>query len=389
MIAFFATWVVETIVEQRWREIRVARWQWLLFGAFAAYYLLTILYYPIEHDRTYWSEQVERRVPFIVFALIGILGVNKHYRFREFAWVGAAVSIYAVLSILFVHIGWEALQNDPAPKNLYYSTFLETYGPHMEWNLYMNMTILMLVMQWGDEQLPRWAQVLSLCLIPPLYIAITFSIGRIGVITTQVLILLCLIRLIPQRLQIVRWGIVAVCLIGAIFLVTFNPRISTDSFQNENPRKAFWPRCIEMIQERPLIGRGSSSTVVEMREMLTEEMNEEIVQDEWLKKYIDNPRTAIWAAHPHNQWLQVAMEYGVSGILCTMLILLYPFYFLHRSAHPILSCGFIFAINMQLMTECFQVIGTNFGLCFYLTIWCLIEMRSQTQSNYQNTPKAA
>lgn len=386
LILFFATWVFDLLLNQRWQAIQwrsnEQKWTIAIWGALVVYYLLDVAYYPIESDRIFWSMIVgEQRLSYWGFAIVGIIGIQRQYSSKSFLIVGLLMVYASLLTVLFHYVGWDMLMAPGGWDYLIHERHVHI-APHMVYNLYCNSVLLLIFYQMQQES-SHTKRIGWLLAGLPIYLLICNSDGRIGMIGAQVVVLAGVCRLWHAKKRYF-FGALALLTAIAIPLIATHPKFDRQAMASSesNPRLIIWRIGMEGLSEQPFYGRGSSSAAVYMRDRM-------LAQEE---SFAVDPNIAIAlreqqniCTHPHNTLLQAGLEHGIFGIALMLIVLLGPFALTLRARTPMLATAFWMCVNLQLLTEPIHSAFSEVTFCTYL-LFLLHVCRTLARSKVEGHP---
>lgn len=371
LILFLGSWAFDVVLNQRWREVRWAdreqRLMMLIWGALLAYYLLDLLYYPIEQEREFWPIIVgQQRLSYVGFAIAGFVGLQRRYPLKPFLITGLLLVYGTLLSVLFIFEGWDVFMDPGGGWTHYIFERQQHISPHMVYNLFCNTVLLMLFYQMRQES-HRSKRIGWLLVGLPIYLVICISDGRIGMIGAQLVVLAGVCRLMQVKKRYF-FAAMAIFTTLAAVLISIHPKFDhkTLTSQETNPRLLIWHLSAESIRHQAWYGCGSSSAAVQMRELMLSH-EDEMSYDPHIAKALREEANVC--THPHNALLQAMMEHGIGGVVLMMIVLLVPFIIALRSPAPLLATAFWMCVNLQLLTEPIHSAFSEVTFCAYLILF--------------------
>ena len=175
------------------------------------------------------------------------------------------------------------------------------------------------------------------------------SEGRVGLITSFVLLTMFIIRYFWHKSRILTFVSTSLFILLAIALVKGNPRLSEENLKRE-PRLVIWKIAVDEIVKSDFAGVGVSTAANNMT-------------IEFAKRGMLNNK------HTHNVFLQSTLEYGVIGLLVTFAMFILGYYSVSHSFSLIMSF-LLMTTLMQLMMGSFErdLNPTVFLICFILIV---------------------
>ena len=160
------------------------------------------------------------------------------------------------------------------------------------------------------------------------------------------------IRRSKQVKQIVFYSIILL-LLGLSFLYKWRP-------DSVNGRLLIWNISTEMIKDKPLIGfgyKGFQANYMEYQAQYFEQNHHSI-----FKQLADN------VTHPFNEFIKIAVNYGIIGLLLYLSLLSFILWKLLKSKHPqksILLSGYISFIILSLFSYPLQYAPVSLLLSYF------------------------
>lgn len=124
-------------------------------------------------------------------------------------------------------------------------------------------------------------------------------------------------------------------------------------------RLYFWKAAFEIIKRNPLIGIGTGD-----------------VQDELNTAYIktNSPLSKEWYKRPHNQFITIAVAFGIIGLFIFLISLFYPLLKLRKQLFILYFPFFILLISSFILEDTLE---SQAGMSFYVTFNTLFLSYSQ------------
>ena len=355
-------YLIDYGLNQRWREWRWSREKWV-FIFFMAFYLCVPVWQLFDSSCTWlFYKKMETYLPFFVLGLFGFLGFNRTLKPEYVASVMVLTCLY-VGGLLVCRMPDVSISAFPVWREALNETRIQTVNSHMVVNMYCNMTLVFVAWSLLESSWPRWWKVLLAVLSLGIVAGILVSEGRTGQLTVMPLIVAFLIAWLYKRSYLKWFPVVMVVLLAGFGLFWhYSPRYHDLSVQ-DNPRLYIWRVGHTIIEEKPIAGWGVSSA----REEFIKRGNEnEDFRLHYLMEYeygakerygVVNPQII----HPHNAFMETAMEFGFIGLVIFLLCLVLPPLLLPIGVQRWYLAACVFAFAMQAMFECL-------GFCL-LPIW--------------------
>ncbi len=367
LYAFAITYIADYVLDQRWQNFTWDKSKWLYVAMIAFYLLIPIwnLWADTSDVTQHYIFTLERRMPFLAFGVIGILGISSHLKLKYICY---AMIFSAFLGIAYVlhYVGVSEYLTSPDRFQRFAAERIEHLYPHMTFNIYLNYSLLSVFYLFMIESKNKIRFVL-LCLaeVTLLFMLLTTD-GRTGFITAIMLhtmFLLYGVWIWKRRLFVI-----SVVLLAAfcVLVASTHQRISLKSVTSD-ARYPIWNVATQLIAEKPIVGHGVKDARIEFVER---GQNDETFVTRYMNgllssKYYDGN---IMVMHPHNIFLDVLLEFGVIGLGLLIFILLYPL-LIARSYQRIYVFLFTLIFFMQSL---FEVLGPHCSPLFYsfgLVLW--------------------
>ncbi len=323
---FFAgiSYILDYVVNKRWQGWQWKQEKWVYVCFIALFAIIPIRgLFDIGITRFFVSE-IEHNLPFLVFGIVGILGMSKLSRVRYYAYVMIAVSIGMYLYV-FIMMGQEELVMDSWIMT--FNTIRRRINSHMIVNMYCNTALILCFYSLMQKDTPKIAKVLLSIGVMGIFLATMISEGRIGVVTTSLIVLACIMYATWRYKR--KW-LAPLMLLGLIIigtLVSLHPRLHETLYGGPNPRRAIWNNAWKMIRQEPIVGYGAATYETAYYEHAVADPQ---VQEHFIQHFIKWPGfdvvlQSIKGMHPHNAFLTLWLEYGIIAPVLLLTILLLPF----------------------------------------------------------------
>lgn len=338
IIVFFITYVIEFIADKRWNLYKWEKSKWV-FVFFILYYSLTIFYIPFEQDAKFVGQILEYRLAFLAFGIIGFFGYNKYYRLTYFMYVIITTSIILSFYILF-HIGILDFLVSDNKSQIFGAARIELVNTHMMFNYYLNISIVFCYYLWKKGENKHF-RIIMIVLGVFLYSLMFITEGRTGFLAANAIVgILFFYTIYNWNKKIALFSIVIILPIIAIAALQ-HPKIKSSENMQKDARLTIWHNAIDVISEKPILGYGASSGKIA-----------------FIKKSEDVPELRsmfpdISLAHPHSQYLQSMLEYGVIGLIIFCLMNIIPMFLMTKPLRLYFFL-FIFITMIQLSTDIYK-----------------------------------
>ena len=118
-------------------------------------------------------------------------------------------------------------------------------------------------------------------------------------------------------------------------------------------RVYFWKAALHAISKQPLLGAGTGDSQMAMNEAYIETKSP--LHQEWYKR-------------PHNQFISLALCFGVPGLLLFLVLLVFPIITLRKHLHILYRVHFLVLIVSFLLEDTLE---TQAGETFFIFFTCL------------------
>jgi O-antigen ligase len=361
---FFISYFLEIILEKKWSTFKWDKSKWL-YIAFVAFFLLILVYHFFEENNNYFDYLLEKRLPLIGFAVVGLLGLNKKYKIEYFSITFLISSLVSIL-IIFYHMGIENFIVAEDKQTLFSHIRIENINNHMVFDFYLNLTIVLvwylLSNKWSA--LNKWSKTFLITGALIILSVVLFSEGRSGFIAANVLLLsLIVIYFIKKNKKYLLLGIlICIAPIMGVF-ISNHSRMDISLLQNE-PRIALWAVAIEMIQEKPIIGYGASNAQVVYDGKIKND--EKVLSYSYFVELLKNNMRI----DSHNQFLQTMMEFGLIGLFILLFIYFYPIYITDKKRRLLIIFYVFLTVNQSIFD---MFLTVQFSLIFCLMLIVLLQ----------------
>lgn len=382
MIALVLAWIVDVIVNRRWVGWRMSGDKWV-FALMIVFFLITPLHQLFDIPATtYYHQQIERRLPFLVVGLMGLLGFSDKLRVR---YVGYAMLLSGVAALVTVLIVQGIEGNLPLSDFRYWFNLTRhtVIASHMEFNLYLNIALVM-----GFYALQsRIPRAMKIAVVVAMFICfgmLLISDGRVGMITALLMVLVLGLRLPVVRRYAWVTGVLVVLIAGGAFWhISRNPRFSWEYVRHET-RLVVWDYSVEMIKEKPWVGYGLSSL---SEEYVTKAYEHQGMQQVYIGQLLQLPEFSerardMYLIHPHSTFLEITLEHGVFGLLVLLALII------AAAAVPMRPQDkWYYAVTLAaiLLQGCFEPLGKYFPpilICVTIFVWIYgVEREGEPESD--------
>lgn len=310
---FFITWGAEFLIERRW-QIAWTRDK-LFYIALLLFFLLAFCH-PADYGGRYFVPFLELRYRLLGFGIVGLFGLNRRYSFRSIVDMMAVVSA-AVMLFLIVYIGPARLVGSGA-QQLFVEARTHYINIHISVDFFMVATLA--GMWWtafhtGGVSRARVVLYVGVALLIGLDLVLTD--GRAGAAMGVGLVVFIAVYELWLRHRAIAVAAAVVLIVAGAALVFNHSRMHI--YPSEEGRPGFWRAAGELIAEKPLFGYGMSRAQEEFDGVSMKYQTADFTY--WWTVAQADPRTVI---HPHSQYVQTCLEYGIVGVLLLLMVYLCP-----------------------------------------------------------------
>lgn len=252
-----------------------------------------------------------------------------------YSWV-----LFCIIALIVLAYNWFSLADERHFYNFIQTSIYHNYMPQDA--MYINTALIFLLF----SNSRAW---FKLC-VSAMFLSVLIFFGvRLGLLTFFAITITYILLSFKKLVTIKNLGFGSLLLILAFFLVNSNPytkdkiydslaklgfsQTSTsvseigENYHNISLRASMWSTSLELILEKPIIGYGVGS-------------EKRVLHEKNIAKKKDIP-----VFHSHNQFLSIALQYGILGLLIFVFILVFIFWKSIHHIHYILI-SFILVISM-------------------------------------------
>jgi len=381
LIMSVLAWIVDVIVNRRWEGWRMSGEKWV-FALMIVFFLLTPLHQLFDIPATtYYHQQIERRLPFLVVGLMGLVGFSDKLRVRYIGYAMLLSGAAALVTVLILQGVDGHLQLEEF-RYWFNLTRHMNIASHMEYNLYLNIALVM-GFHALQSRVPRAVKIAIVIAMFACFGMLLISDGRVGMLTALVMVLVLGLRLPAVRRYAWVTGVLVILIAGgALWHICRNPRFSWEYVRQET-RLVVWDYSVEMIKEKPWVGYGLSSL---SEEYVTKAYEHQGMREIYfgqllqLPEFSERPRD-MYLIHPHSTFLEITLEHGVIGLFVLLGLIIAAAAVRMRPQDKWYYAMTLAAIMLQ---ACFEPLGKYFPpilICVTIFVWIYgVERRSEVES---------
>lgn len=329
------SYVTELILEKKWLTFKWenSAQQWFFVGIIT-YFFMQFFFLPFEKNTSYFQSVFEQRLPFLAFGIVGLLGLNKYFELKYFAWTFITTSVVLGLFLLS-KLNAEMFQNEYR-SDLLALIRIKYISSHMKFNYFLNISLVYIYYLVAVYKIRKNFWTISALLTSFIVIIINLflSDGRIGLISGLIIISVFILRYFWLRSIRLTITSLIVFFVFVALLVQQNPRLTLTRIK-EDPRKEIWKVAAHEIKKSNFAGVGASTASYNLAL-------------EFSNRKMENFK------HSHNIFLQTLLEYGVIGFLLILSIFMITFFTVSQK-YSIIIFVFTFITILQLLVGTFQM----------------------------------
>lgn len=350
--------------------------------ALVSFYLMLVIGMVYTQDKQNGYFQLEQKLSLLVFPLIFSTTPKINSRFIENAFICFVIScVAATLFCLFQGLRLNYLNNhfETIQMGILTNQILAGYiGMHSTYfSIYLLFAIFILINYLTGFKRTLFKRILVICIITYLSYFILLLAARMVILA---FFLICLgaflISLYKRKIKlksIVILIVAASCVVGSALqtdylekrfkqLYTFkmSDLIGSNNENGVTQRIFLWQNAIEVIKKNPIIGSGTGDVNIEMDRQYEKLLSEN-------KNFAPSVVAAInsFAAanlNAHNQFLQVTIAFGISGLLVFLITIFISVNFAFQEKQY-LFLAFLALFFLSSSTEC--LLDRQSGVVFY------------------------
>jgi len=365
---FFSSYLIEVIVGKKWRNFCLDK-KSIYYLIMIFFFLLAWMYFPFEHSSKYFSRLIEKRLPILGFAIVGLLGVNNKYKLQYFLNTFIISAIIAITYLIFIRIGITEFISNPLRNDIFARERILYVNSHMQFNFYLNISLICIWFIFTQfwTKLFLIIKCLYLIALTMIFSILSISEGRSGFIV-GILLMLCFIFFeIWKRKKMIGLIIAITIPLLLVSIASQQRRMSKQNLESE-PRIFLWESAVSVIKEKPLFGNGISDAQ-ELFDVARTHYQTIEYRENWKdSKLLDS----------HNQYLQTSMEFGVIGLMILLFIYIFPIIIADKKKKA-LSILLLFLCAYQSVFDMF--ITGKFSPIFGILILLLLSVENKPGKN--------
>lgn len=348
---YFTSLLFDIIINQRYKNVKWHKAKWT-FIVMIIFYLCIWIWHIFESCQSNaFFHSTDIRLPFIAFGILGIFfNLNPKIKISHIATTMLIATLTATTYIIYKK--YDSFFSPDITINHIRTILPEIrqellHVTHIEFNLYINCTMALCFICYNECNKKIIKTLFAIGTIFT-YIILFINEGRSGFITANILFVLFIIFYIYKNKP--KLLIPSIIVFSFIFLlpITTHDRLKFD-YLEDDPRLTIWNLSFEMIKEKPLFGYGVCNGKELFIQQITNNPNFDSFWEFWSTLY---PKYDKNRFHNHNAFLESAIEFGLIGLIITILIFILPILLTQHKKRLYLTI-FILIFSIQAIFESF------------------------------------
>lgn len=312
--------------------------------------------------------------------LVGLIGCYDRIPLRYVAYTMLCTSLVMMGYTGYLYCGTDLM---PLYDGLMRWNDLRSFyiHSHMVVDLYLNIALILGFCTIESSATPRnikWV-VLTAMVLTAIF-ALT-SLGRIGVLTTMIILLVSIVLFVWRWRRIWCLPILLAGVVSGVWWLSHNDRMTKEKMAND-PRVTIWRYSMQQVAKHPIAGWGLST--------LSQVYVEEAYQDSAMcTDFIEPVLSLPWfemqgrnmaTVHPHNAFLMHWLAYGIVGVMVLIAL------FVTAALLPVGKKNRIYLWLMLLaifLQSLFEPIGNHLlpqMICLMLLVWQCTIVEVETEN---------
>ena len=361
LYVYFASLIVDIVVNRRYKGLKWHNTKYV-FATMVFFYAAMWIWHLFEDcNAQIYFHSTDIRLPFLVFGLLGLTcRINPKIKISYIAYTMLITSLIAIVYLAYKIIDCQPTTIEEIRLLLPVIRHKALHTTHIGLNQYLNCTIAICFI-YLHEKTKKWDVILLSLGILIIYISLLLNEGRAGFIIANILIWLFIgITIYQHKPKVLIPGLTILSII-LLSITSHHDRLNLTELMKE-PRTFVWDTSIEIIKEKPILGHG----VCQGKQLFIEQVtNNKDLTEFWEHWYSLAPDYNKNRFHCHNAFLESAIEFGLIGIIATILIFLLPILFTKNKRRLYLSF-IILIFGIQAIFESFTAHYQIFLFCWLL-----------------------
>ncbi len=355
-------YVLDYVVNQRWKALRWTKEKWM-YVAFILFFALTPIRQLFDSQMTcYFHFEMEHYMPFLIFGLVGILGVSDKLRVRYLAYVMLLVCL-GIFGYVLYQVGFSTFF-ESTDRVLIFNVVRREINSHMVINLYCNTALICggyTILQRNVSKMERILTGIACCLV---FLFVMLSEGRIGVATTCALLVLFVVYASWNYQRKLLLPMLILCVSVSGYFISTHDRMQHKRVVDD-PRMEIWAFSWKMIKAEPVWGYGVST--------YSKVYAEEAVKEAGLQSYLNfvaslpqfiKEGKTVRNMHPHNSFLKAWLEFGIFGPLILFSCFILPLVLFAKNKRFFVGL-FLMVYGLQAM---FDIMGIHIPVTLFVVV---------------------
>lgn len=358
---FFVSYILDICLTKRYADFHWTKDK-LVFVVFIAFFFIVPvcqLFLGNGFSEHFFKSAIEKHLPFLAFGIIGLLGLNPAIKLRYISYTMVFISCCCILYLLFCKIGINTFIHAENKSIMFRDARVLYLTHHMKANLFFNISLLFSFYIIIRRSILLPARILTGILTLPIIYILLITEGRTGFVTAIILLGSFFIYLLWKfNYKILFVGIPCI-MAGAVFFTMHHERISSTF---DDPRMVQWNIGMEMVHEHPMGYGAQQGRVIYADKVFASDLDLT-----WFTTELPDPEDR-YLLHPHNEFLEATINYGIIGGLIFLSIFLIPLLTTQKERAFYVTL-FLFIVGTQFFFDVFDNVPSlslAMGLCLWM-----------------------
>lgn len=292
----------------KWRN---EMWLYIIMAAYFAITPLMALLHGQDMGDVIVRREIDSRLPFVIFAAVGLAGWPKGMEFKHICYVLLAVATYIGVFDVLMNFDNKSLLHPVTMQGIIEEVNykrLTKFNCHMIANLTFNAAMVSALYIITRKETKLWIKIAAAIAAVPNIALLAVTEGRVGLATFMLIVACIFIYYVWRWKKPVVLAVVPLAIAAGIVIMINHPRVNWEEVM-KNDRIGIWSVAWSQIKEKPITGWGA----VDGRHEFIERglrMENEIFETE-LEPLGNN----IYLEHPHNIILNEWVANGIAGVI--------------------------------------------------------------------------
>lgn len=298
----------------KWRK---EMWVYIIMATYFAITPLMALIHGQDMGDVIVRREIDSRLPFVIFAIVGLAGWPKGMDFKYIAYALIAVATFIGVKDVLMNFDSKSLPHPTTMQGVIdeinYKR-LTRFNCHMIANLTFNLAVISTLYIINRKDIKLWIKIIAgIAAIPNIALLIVTE-GRVGLATFLLIVVGVLIYYVWRWKKAVVIAVAPLMIATGVAVMANHPRVNWEEVM-KNDRIGIWSVAWSQIKEKPIAGWGAIDGRHEFIERGLR-MEKEIFETE-LGPLGNN----IYLEHPHNIILNEWVANGAIGVLLLMAMI--------------------------------------------------------------------